>query len=48
MELYDVIRLDHFRAFVDYWEVPGSDTSAIGGAWKEGPGIDLFNTLKNE
>jgi 4-alpha-glucanotransferase len=45
-QLYDVVRLDHFRAFVDYWEVPAADKDATGGQWRKGPGVDFFNTLK--
>lgn len=48
LDLYDLLRLDHFRAFDEYWEVPGSDKTAVNGTWKKGPGIDLFNTLKNK
>lgn len=46
MQLYDLIRLDHFRAFSAYWEVPaGSETAKIG-SWKPGPGIEFFDVLK--
>lgn len=45
MELYDLLRLDHFRAFSAYWEVPANSTSAKPGKWKPGPGIALFKTL---
>lgn len=48
MELYDLLRLDHFRAFADYWEVPASEKTAKNGAWKIGPGKDFFDTLKKE
>jgi 4-alpha-glucanotransferase len=45
LEWFDVIRLDHFRAFSAYWRVePGSDT-AIEGEWIAGPGNDFFDTL---
>ncbi|MFN6946141.1 MAG: 4-alpha-glucanotransferase [Cytophagaceae bacterium] len=46
MELYDILRLDHFRAFADYWEVPAGETTAKNGVWKLGPGIDFFNAIK--
>ncbi|MFL5730326.1 MAG: malto-oligosyltrehalose synthase [Cytophagaceae bacterium] len=46
MELYDVLRLDHFRAFADYWEVPAGERTAINGRWKLGPGIDFFKALE--
>ncbi|HEY0176658.1 MAG TPA: 4-alpha-glucanotransferase, partial [Pedobacter sp.] len=43
LELYDLLRLDHFRAFADYWEVPAGGVNAKNGKWKTGPG-DLFFT----
>ncbi len=46
MELYDVLRLDHFRAFYDYWEVPGKSKTAKDGVWKKGPGKPLFDALE--
>lgn len=42
---YDLIRLDHFRAFHAYWEVPANESSARFGAWQQGPGADFFNAL---
>ncbi len=42
MALYDLIRLDHFRAFADYWEVPAGEETAKNGTWKKGPGADFF------
>jgi len=48
MELYDVLRFDHFRAFVSYWEVPAGETTAINGSWKSGPGADFFEHLKQK
>ena len=48
MALYDLIRLDHFRAFADYWEVPAGEETAKNGVWKDGPGLDFFNVLKEE
>ncbi|MEO6287674.1 MAG: malto-oligosyltrehalose synthase [Dyadobacter sp.] len=46
MELYDLIRLDHFRAFADYWEVPGGEETAVNGEWKLGPDEDFFRKIK--
>ncbi len=40
--LLDIIRLDHFRGFEKYWEVPGIDTTAMNGRWVSGPGVELF------
>lgn len=45
-ELYDVVRLDHFRAFYDYYSIPARDGHARNGVWKYGPGIDLFNKIR--
>jgi 4-alpha-glucanotransferase len=42
-ELYDVIRLDHFRAFDTYWKIPASCPTAIEGNWIEAPGYKLFD-----
>ncbi len=42
LRLVDIIRLDHFRGFEAYWEVPAGDTTAINGQWLKGPGADLF------
>ncbi len=44
-ELYDIVRIDHFRGFEAYWEVPGDDTTAINGRWVPGPGLALFDAL---
>ncbi len=44
----DVIRLDHFRGFEAYWEVPAGRTTAEVGRWVKGPGTDLFDTLRRE
>jgi 4-alpha-glucanotransferase len=45
-KLYDVIRLDHFRAFEAYWAVPYGDTTAKNGRWVEGPGMDFISALQ--
>jgi malto-oligosyltrehalose synthase/4-alpha-glucanotransferase len=46
IKLYDVVRLDHFRAFYDYWEIPGNADTAIDGTWKKGPQDSLFQLIK--
>ena len=46
--LYDVVRIDHFRGFDEYYAIPYGDKTAENGVWKKGPGIDLFNTVKKE
>lgn len=47
-EIYDVIRIDHFRGFDSYYAIPGKDTNARNGEWREGPGMDLFRTLEEK
>lgn len=47
-ELFDVVRIDHFRGFAGYWEIPAGATDATGGQWVKGPGYDLFEAVKNE
>ncbi|MGE5222421.1 MAG: 4-alpha-glucanotransferase [Omnitrophica WOR_2 bacterium] len=44
----DVVRVDHFRGFEAYWEVPGGDSIAERGRWVKGPGYDLFDALVSE
>jgi len=48
LKLFDVVRLDHFRGFEAYWEVPAGAPTAEGGRWVKGPGRDLFEVLQNE
>lgn len=48
IEFFDLLRLDHFRAFAAYWEVPAKEKTAKHGKWKPGPGIELFNVLQTE
>ena len=47
-ELYDVVRIDHFRGFDSYYAIPAKDKTARNGEWREGPGMDLFNTLEEK
>ena len=42
----DLVRIDHFRGFAGYWEVPGEDETAAGGRWRTGPGLDLFDAVR--
>jgi len=46
--LYDIIRIDHFRGFESYWEVPYGEKTAVNGKWVKGPGMKLFNAIKKE
>ena len=44
--LYDVVRIDHFRGFDEYYSIPYGETSAVNGHWEKGPGIDLFRKVE--
>jgi len=44
--LVDMVRLDHFRGFQSYWEIAASEPTAVKGKWVKGPGIALFNAVK--
>ncbi|QXM06385.1 4-alpha-glucanotransferase [Crassaminicella indica] len=46
MKLYDVLRIDHFRGFESFWEVDYGEKTAVNGKWVKGPGIKLFNAIK--
>jgi 4-alpha-glucanotransferase len=45
--LADVVRIDHFRGFEKYWEIPATDTTAINGRWVDGPGASLFQAVQS-
>ena len=45
-ELYDIVRIDHFRGFEAYWAIPASDTTAKGGKWIKGPNYSIFKAIK--
>ncbi|MBD3854449.1 MAG: 4-alpha-glucanotransferase, partial [Acidobacteria bacterium] len=47
LETVDIVRLDHFRGFASYWEVPADEDTAINGHWRPGPGKPLFDALEN-
>ena len=47
-KIYDIIRIDHFRAFDTYWKIPASCETAIEGEWVEAPGYALFDTIYKE
>ena len=46
--LFDITRIDHFRAFDTYYAIPFPAENAIGGSWKEGPGIEFFNLMNEQ
>jgi 4-alpha-glucanotransferase len=48
MHQVDIVRLDHFRGFEAYWEVPAGQPNAIVGRWVKAPGKELLTTLRNE
>jgi len=43
----DIVRIDHFRGFAGYWEIPASEPTAIHGRWLPGPGTKLFAAIKD-
>ena len=47
-KLIDIIRIDHFIGFVNYWSVPAEDDTAVNGEWIDVPTIKFFNTVKKE
>ncbi len=46
LAMFDAVRLDHFRAFAAYWEVPAGEKTAVNGRWVPGPGRRLFDALR--
>ncbi len=46
LDLYDLLRLDHFRGFQAYWRIPAEEETAMHGEWVEAPGFALFDRLK--
>ena len=46
LAMFDMVRLDHFRGFEKYWEIPASAATAVDGRWVEGPGAELFERLQ--
>jgi len=45
LKLFDIIRLDHFRGFVAYWEIPAGEETAVNGQWRQAPAADFFKIL---
>jgi 4-alpha-glucanotransferase len=48
LQTCDIVRLDHFRGFESYWEIPASEPTAVHGRWMKGPGDDLFRVLREQ
>lgn len=46
LKLYDVVRIDHFRGFDEYYAIPYGDETAVNGKWMPGPGMDLFRAIE--
>ena len=46
LQIYDTVRIDHFRGFESFYAIPAEDQNAKNGSWQKGPGIDLFDALK--
>jgi 4-alpha-glucanotransferase len=47
-ELFDIVRIDHFRGFESYWEIPAKEETAVRGAWRKGPGEDFFRAIQKK
>lgn len=45
-KLYDIVRIDHFRGFDEYYSIPYGSPTAEKGSWEKGPGYDIFDTMK--
>ena len=48
VEIYDVVRIDHFRGFDSFYAIPYGDETAENGQWCQGPGMDLFTALEKK
>lgn len=48
LEMFDVVRIDHFRGFEAYWSIPYGDKTAKGGKWVKGPNVKLFKAMEKE
>ena len=46
LEWVDVVRVDHFRGFQAYWEIPAEEETAVNGSWEEGPGAGFFRNVQ--
>ncbi len=48
LQIFDILRLDHFRGFAGYYEIPAGDATAENGKWVKGPGKDFFRVIQKE
>lgn len=48
LKLYDYLRIDHFKGFSDFWQVPKGATTALKGEWVSAPGLELFAKIKQD
>lgn len=48
LDQVDIVRIDHFRGFAAYWEIPAAEPTAVKGRWVQAPGAQLFETLRSE
>ncbi len=48
LSVYDILRIDHFRGFDTYWAIPADAPTARTGKWEQGPGMDLFDTVREK
>ena len=48
LKIYDVLRIDHFKGFSDFWQIDRDAEDAVNGTWEEGPGIELFEKIKEQ
>ncbi len=48
LELVDLVRVDHFRGFAGYWEIPAAEQTAVKGKWVKGPGAKLFDAIEKK
>lgn len=46
LKMFDLVRIDHFRAFAQCWEIPADEKTAVNGRWVDVPGVELFDTFK--
>ncbi len=47
-KLYDVVRVDHFRGFDEYYAIPYGEETAVNGRWEKGPGLELFEVIREK